>query len=154
MEFWEFLETYSGAFIVLLTGALVFTTIVYVVVSMKLLKQSKNALLADMVLRIMETYRSETKDIAERETGGPVLEGWTEGYYKAFVEIDKKLGMDLANVSLVGFKAALRYWGEWARKEREKEEKLDRKIKELEGEKEKLEKLFKKIKDLEHPKNQ
>lgn len=117
-ELWQALNDNSGAVIAGFTVILAFTTIAYVVVSIKLLKQSKNAFLADMVVRMMEIHRSRTKEIEKGERRGkdPVMEGWTKGYSEAFMEIDKKFGKDLVKLMVVGLEAASKKWIEQAKK--------------------------------------
>jgi len=74
-----------------------------------LLKQSRNALLADITLRVLETCR--TIDVS--------IPGWIKGYREAFIKIDKKMGMDLGNSFIVGLEAANKVW-EKRVKEKEK----------------------------------
>ena len=138
VRLWQALIDNSGAVVAVFTIVLAVTTIIYVTVSWKLLKQSRNAFFADMVLRVMEIYRSATKEMVKKgETDSSMLEGWTEGLSKAFIEVDKKFGTALLKVFMVGMNAARKWWSE-AVKKREGE------MKELKGEMKKLEKELKK----------
>ena len=69
---WQILQSYSGAVVAVFTVVLVGVTVVYVFVTCRLLKQSKNAFLADMVLRMMEIYRTGTKKKGEVEADGKI----------------------------------------------------------------------------------
>lgn len=97
VEFWQTLIDNSGVAIAVFTGILAITTIVYVVVSTKLLKQSKNALLADIFIRVTRAFRKDLFGMKKEQVKGEVafIRAWLEGCHKAFIEIDKKLGMDI-----------------------------------------------------------
>lgn len=154
-ELWQTLIDNSGAVIAFFTIVLAITTMTYVVVSAKLLKQSKNAFFADMVLRMMEIYRIATKEMVEGKKGeidSSILEGWTAGYSKAFIEVDKRLGTDLLKVFLVGMEAAQKDWREALERKKEEMKKGKEEMEKLEKELKKLREI-KKAKDLEHPKN-
>lgn len=110
---WEFLETYSGAIIAFFTIALVGVTVVYVLVTWKLLRQSRNTLLADIVLRVMETCREEVREvkIGEEKIAGLLMKAWLKSYCETFTEIDKKMGIDIGKlfeVCLGTFKGKLK----------------------------------------------
>ncbi len=103
VDLWETLANNSGVVIAVFTVVLAVTTIVYVVVSVKLLKQSRNALLADITLRVMGTCRKEIKVMQETKGGEQIKEvafvkGGLKGFSDAFAEIDKRLGMCTAKL--------------------------------------------------------
>lgn len=130
---WQILQTYSGAVVAVFTVVLVGVTIVYVFVTCRLLKQSRNAFFADMFLRMMEMYRGEIEEIGkgkEKEISISMRD-WTTGYREAFIEIDKRLGMDFAKIMVVGLETAFKAWDE-QRRGKEKEEESRREIEDLE----------------------
>lgn len=145
-ELWQALIDNSGGVIAVFTVILAFTTIAYVIVTAKLLKQLRSALLADMVLRVMEIYRSGIKEIVGKGNEKErfiVMQGWTKAYREAFIEVDKKLGTDFEKLVLVGLEAASKVWIKGAKEVKEKAKKMEKKLKEKE---ERLEKLEKEIK--------
>lgn len=108
------------------TGVLVLNTGIYTWVTYRLLKQSKNALLADTVFRIAECYLRDlaeklrvTTEAKEKITGKTDVEGYLklasasvesfrEGYEAAFMKIDKKLGKDLEELGSIWAEQALK----------------------------------------------
>lgn len=146
---WETLQTYSGAIVGIFTVVLVGVTVVYVFVTYRLLKQSKNALLADITLRVMETCRKEVREMREGEEvkAGIFMKGWLEGYKKIFGGIDKKLGMDITELFDVCLSTTYKEMKKDVEEAKKRKERLDEKVK-------KLDKELKEIKNLERPKNQ
>jgi len=153
-ELWQALNDNSGAVIAGFTIVLAIATIRYVVVSAKLLKQSKNAFLADMVLKVMELIRSGVKTKKEGEIETDVLVGgWMSSYLKMFTEIDKELGMDITKLFRVSLETATKEWGKDAEEAEKQKKKWEKKAKELEKKLKELKKKLKEKEDLEHPKN-
>lgn len=113
---WQALIDNSGAVIAVFTAILAATTIVYVVVSMKLLKQSKNALLADITLRVIEIWRRGINKIRKKEEATEI-KAWMEGYRGAFIKIDKRLGMDITKLIEVCLDTMLKEWGKGKKEE-------------------------------------
>lgn len=124
VRFWEFLVRDSGGVVGIFTVVLAVTTIIYVIVTAKLLKQSRNALLADITLRVMETCREELRAKRKGEEGeGKVLtEAWLQGYCKTFAEIDKGLGIDINNLFGVCLETTIKEYEEGRKKFKEEEE--------------------------------
>ena len=96
---WETLQIYSGGIVAFFTIALVGATVVYIWVTCRLLKQTKRALLADMIIRVIEICLREVAEIGEDKKGKEeeeeinVIRASMKGYCEAFKEVDKKLGM-------------------------------------------------------------
>ena len=125
VRLWEFLVRDSGGVVAVFTIVLAFTTIIYVVVSVKLLKQSRNAFLADITLRVMGTCRKEIREIkkGEEKKVAAFARAWIKGYCAAFVKIDKRLGVDILNLFEICLDASLKEWlkeDKKVRKERER----------------------------------
>ena len=154
-QLWQALIDNSGAVVAVFTIVLAVTTIIYVVVTAKLLKQSRNALLVDMVLRAVELIRGgiKTKKEGGVETDS-LMGGWVSGYLKVFMEIDKKMGLDIEKLFRAGLETVSEEWGEGVEEAERQIEKWKKKIKE--GEK-KIKELQKKLEeekqDMRHPKN-
>ncbi len=93
-ELWETLVNNSGAVVAVFTVVLAFTTIIYVVVSAKLLKQSRNALLADIILRVVGAFRKEVKETKKGEeiSATAFITAGMKSYLEVFMKIDKRLG--------------------------------------------------------------
>ncbi|MBA7496193.1 hypothetical protein ES702_06791 [subsurface metagenome] len=105
MEFWQALIDNSGAVIAVFTIVLAITTIIYVVVSWKLLKQSKNAILADIILKVVGAFRKEVKEIKKGEeiSATAFITAGMKSYLEVFMKIDKRLGTDFEKLFEVGF---------------------------------------------------
>lgn len=102
---WKTLIDNSGAVIAVFTIVLAFTTIVYVVVSAKLLKQSKNAILADIILKVVGAFRKEVKEIKKGEeiSATAFITAGMKSYLEVFMKIDKRLGTDFEKLFEVCF---------------------------------------------------
>jgi len=105
VEFWQALIDNSGAVIAVFTIVLAITTIIYVVVSWKLLKQSKNAILADIILKVVGAFRKEVKEIKKGEeiSATAFITAGMKSYLEVFMKIDKRLGTDFEKLFEVGF---------------------------------------------------
>lgn len=105
VELWKTLIDNSGAVIAVFTVVLAFTTIVYVVVSAKLLKQSKNAILADIILKVVGAFRKEVKEIKKGEeiSATAFITAGMKSYLEVFMKIDKRLGTDFEKLFEVCF---------------------------------------------------
>lgn len=97
---WQALIDNAGAVVAVFTVVLAVTTVIYVVVSWKMLKQSRNALLADMIVKLMEIHRSDRKEEKDME------HGWAKGYTDAFMKLDVKFGRDITNLIISGLLGA------------------------------------------------
>ena len=104
-ELWQALIDNSGAVIAVFTIVLAITTIIYVVVSWKLLKQSKNAILADIILRVVGAFRKEVKEIKKGEeiSATAFITAGMKSYLEVFMKIDKRLGTDFEKLFEVCF---------------------------------------------------
>ncbi len=147
---WETLQTYSGAVVGIFTVVLVGVTVVYVFVTYRLLKQSKNALLADITLRVMESCWKQIKEmrVGEEKKAAALAGTWMEGYCAAFIKIDKRLGVDILNVIKAGLNASLK---EWLKEGKEQKRKFDEKVKKLDRKLKEIKDLEKKLKEKENP---
>ncbi|GAI86667.1 unnamed protein product [marine sediment metagenome] len=130
-ELWQTLIDNSGGVIAVFTVVLAFTTIIYVVVSAKLLKQSRNALLADITLRVMETYWETAKEMRnlERKKAIVFIRGWMEGYNQIFIKIDKRLGTEVGKLLTACLETISEEW----KKEKEEEGKTKKENKKSKG---------------------
>ena len=115
---WVTLIDNSGGVVAVFTIVLAVTTIMYVVVTARLLKQSKNAFLVDIVLRAMEAFWERMKVMRTKEKKEAIVfvTGWMEGYRKTFVGIDKRLGTEVEKLIMVCMETMSEEW------EKEKEE--------------------------------
>ncbi len=140
-RFWEIFVNNSNTVIAGFTVVIALTTIIYVVVTAKLLKQSKNALLADISLRVIRAFHSDLRGMDKEHIKGETifLRAWLEGYRKTFMEIDKKLGIDIQKLfdmfletTVDEFFAEGENIGEELKKAQKKVEKLRRLVEEEE----------------------
>lgn len=150
-ELWQALIDNSGAVIAVFTVVLALTTIIYVVVTAKLLKQSRNALLADIALRVIRAFRSDLRGMKKEQIKGEAafIRAWLEGCHKAFMGIDKKLGIDIKKLFDIFLETTLNEFFEAGENMGEEWKKAEKKV-------EKLRDLIEKEKekeDLERPKN-
>ncbi len=100
VKLWGIFVNNSNTVIAGFTVVLGVTTIIYVVVSIKLLKQSKKALLADIILRVTGALRKEINEVEKEQEifGLAFITAGLEGYCKAFMKIDKRMGKDFEKV--------------------------------------------------------
>lgn len=132
---WEILQAYSGAVVGIFTIVLVGVTVVYVFVTYRLLKQSKNALLADITLRVMGAFRKEVKETKKGEEiwATAFITAGMKSYRDAFMKIDKRLGTDFEKLLEVCLNVFFKESKMQETRLKEKAEKLKREIKRDEG---------------------
>ena len=132
LKIWEILVGKPDAAMVFFTMVLVVVTIAYVYVTVRLLKHSRDVLLADMIFRMAECYMKDTrKNIEQAMKGGEKeeierfgrlynanLESFRAGYLTAFRKIDKRLGKEFEELGVVWAVGAMKVWAEEMRKEK------------------------------------
>lgn len=125
-EIWNFVIKQPGAVIAIFTIALVIATIVYTVVTCRLLRHSRNAFLADMVVRIIISQYRRAEQAAHQKDGvkrwGYIGKGFQMSIERAFGNIDKKLGKGVKELCEVAFKEGIRVAEEEIEKEARGEE--------------------------------
>lgn len=111
-EIWDFVIKEPGAVIAIFTIVLVIITIVYTVVTCRLLRHSRNAFLADMVVRIVIWQNRRAEQAIREEDGvkswGYIGRGFQTGVERAFGNIDKKLGEEVKELCNVAFEESIR----------------------------------------------
>jgi len=159
IEVWAVFVENANAVIAIFTGVLVIVTIVYAVVTWRMLRQSRNVFLADLFYRLVErlenTIKEAKKEGVLKDWASPegrgflwsMVMGGFEALRSGFAEIDKKLANRLEQAYRVGLKkmieqynedlkVALAEKGKWEAKMQE----LEEKIKQLEEEPKKMSK--------------
>ena len=109
--------SYANIIIAFFTVILVVTTVIYTLVTSKLLKEAKNAFLADMVVRFMEMHLEGWKELylrnckteeAKEFMSKTITGAYIDAICGAFGVIDKKLGKKIDKIMAVGLQEAER----------------------------------------------
>lgn len=113
----EAATSYANVIIAFFTVILVVTTVIYTWVTSKLLKEAKNAFLADMVVRFMEMHLESWEELylrnckaeeAKKFMGETITGAYIDAICGAFGKIDKKLGKKINKIMGVGLQEAER----------------------------------------------
>ena len=113
----EAVAPYANTIIVFFTIALVVTTVIYTWVTSKLLRQTKDAFLADMIVRFMGIHLEEMKETflgnyktekAERFMKEALIKAYINAICGAFGMIDRKLGKKIDKIMGVGLQEGQR----------------------------------------------
>ncbi|MBA7675520.1 hypothetical protein ES703_83756 [subsurface metagenome] len=133
LEIWRIFIEAPNAVIAGFTVVLVVVTITYTVVTWRLLKQSRDAFVADLFYKLGENILSLIGEAEKPLTEGARRKVMTasEGFRAGFAQIDRKLGKRVNKLYSLFLEAALE-------QQREAEAKLDEKDKELEKQKKEL----------------
>lgn len=113
----EAVAPYANTIIVFFTIALVVTTVIYTWVTSKLLRQTKNAFLADMIVTFVGIHLEEMKETflgkskserVESLMRECIREAYINTIIAAFGVVDKKLAKKIDKIMSVGLREAER----------------------------------------------